>query len=78
MGECGRWASVRIGLVFEVHGYDEALRDGEDVDDHAVGEEIALQVLDKLVHAHVNPTGLLRERSRGSTWGSNSLHCRVQ
>ena len=49
MGECGGGAGGWIRLVSEIHGCDEAGVHGEDVENFAVGEDIARKALDELV-----------------------------
>jgi hypothetical protein len=47
--EGGGGAGGGGGLVAEVHGGDETVAEGEDVDDFAVGEDVAVKALDELV-----------------------------
>jgi len=49
MCKCGGRRSVLAGFVSEVHGCDEAVPRGEDVENLAVGKDIALKVLDDLM-----------------------------
>ena len=39
-------------FVAEIHGGDEAVVEGEDVEDFAIEEDVALKALDELVNAH--------------------------
>ena len=57
MGEGGGGGCGGVGLVGEIHGGDEAVVEGEDVEDFGVGEEVALEAFDSLVDADAEFVG---------------------
>ncbi len=59
VGEGGGWAGGGGGFVAEVHGGNETVAEGEDVEDFAVGEDVAVEALDELVDADAE-LGLIR------------------
>ena len=69
MCECGRWTRTWIGLITEVHTFDETVVDGKHVEYLAVRKNVALKTLDELVHSDAGPAAVyLADCKRFDMW----------
>jgi hypothetical protein len=48
-----RWTGRGASLILEIHALDAVIFDGEDVPDLTIGENMALEILNKLVNSNL-------------------------